>query len=175
MIETNWYVITGGPSSGKSKTIDYLASLGYLVIPETARILIDSEMSQGKTIGEIRADETAFQRRVLQMKIDIENRIAPDRVTFFDRGIPDSIAYYQVCGEDVGPVREASGRRRYRGVFLLDPLPFEQDYARAEDEETVRRLNQLLYDSYIGLDYDVLRVPVMPVDERAQFIVSRLK
>ena len=59
------------------------------------------------------------------MKVEIEERIAPDRLTFFERGIPDSIAYYQVCGEDVGSVREASGQRRYGGIFLLDPLPFE--------------------------------------------------
>lgn len=175
MIETNWYVITGGPSSGKSKTIDYLAFIGYPVISEAARILIDSEMSRGRTIDEIRANEAEFQRKVLQLKISVEDRIAPDRITFFERGIPDSIAYYQICGENVGPVREASGRRRYRGVFLLDPLPFEKDYARVEDEETVHRLDQLLYDSYVGLDYEVLRVPIMPVDERAQFIVSKLK
>ncbi|MCK4781828.1 ATP-binding protein [Candidatus Parcubacteria bacterium] len=175
MIKTNWYVITGGPSSGKTKTIDYLAFLGYFVVPEAARILIDNEMSRGRAIDEIRADEAEFQKRVLQMKIDVENRIEPDRPTFFERGIPDSIAYYQICGKDISPAQEASQKRKYRSVFLLDSLPFEQDYARAEDKETARRLDQLLYDSYIELDYKVLRVPVMPVDERAQFIVSRLK
>ena len=39
--KTNWYIITGGPSTGKSKTIDHLAYLGYLIRPEVARILID--------------------------------------------------------------------------------------------------------------------------------------
>ena len=58
--KTNWYVITGGPSTGKSKTIDYLAYLGYLIRPEVARILIDDELSKGKTLEEIREDEINF-------------------------------------------------------------------------------------------------------------------
>jgi len=81
-IETNWYVITGGPSSGKTKIIEYLAFLGYSVIPEAARILIDVEKSRGKSVEEIRSNEAEFQKKVLEMKIEIENRISPERITF---------------------------------------------------------------------------------------------
>ena len=97
MINTNWYVITGEPSSGKTKVIEYLAFLNYAIIPEAARILIDTEASKGKTIEEIRGDEAEFQKRALEMKIEIENRIPPKQITFFDRGIPDSVAYYHIC------------------------------------------------------------------------------
>ncbi|KPJ55445.1 hypothetical protein AMJ49_07150 [Parcubacteria bacterium DG_74_2] len=173
-IDTNWYVITGGPSSGKTKVIEYLAFLGYAVIPEAARILIDTEISNGKTIKEIRPNEVEFQKKVLQMKIEVENRTPPEQIKFFDRGIPDTIAYCQIYGEDPASVIKASQRRKYKGVFLLEQLSFEKDYARVEDERLARDLNQLLYDAYSNLGYDVIQVSPKSIEERAKFILSKI-
>lgn len=36
--ETNWYVLIGAPSSGKTTILDKLQSHGYLIIPEVARV-----------------------------------------------------------------------------------------------------------------------------------------
>ncbi|MBW3010820.1 ATP-binding protein, partial [Candidatus Woesearchaeota archaeon] len=154
MIQTNWYVLTGGPSSGKSKTLEYIAFLGHFIVPEASRILIDNNLSKGKSVEETRADEAEFQRIGLQMQIEVEDRIPEDRLTFFERGIPDCIAYYEVCGIDTAPVLEASKLRRYKRIFYFEPLPFERDYARTEGEETVRKLNKSLYDSYADLSYE---------------------
>lgn len=176
VIETNWYVVTGGPSSGKTKAIEHLAFLGYPIIPEAARILIDNERSKGRTTEEIRVSETEFQRIVLQMKIDAENRTPADQTTFFERGIPDSIAYYKICREDPEPAVTASQKRRYKGVFLLEQLPFEKDYARIEDEKTAHELSRLLHDSYSDLGYEVICVPpIKPIDKRVAFILSRVQ
>lgn len=66
-IETNWYVLTGGPCSGKSTTLEYLSSRGYLVVPEMARVVIDEE---------IRADAFGFQVKILDRKIQLERVIS---------------------------------------------------------------------------------------------------
>ena len=174
MIDTKWYVITGGPSSGKTKTIEYLAFWGYPVIPEAARILIDNERSKGRTTEQIRANEAEFQRIVLQMKIDVENRIPVDRITFFERGIPDSIAYYRVCGEDTKPAIRASQKRKYKGIFLLEQLPFEKDYARVEDERLANELSRLIHNSYSTLGYNVISVPPKSIDKRTKYILSKM-
>jgi len=173
-INTNWYVITGGPSSSKTKIIEYLAFLGYPVIPEVARVLIDIEKSKGKTTGEIRSNEAEFQKRVLQMKIRVENIMPAEQTTFFERGIPDSIAYYEICGENQSPVIEASRKRKYKGVFLLEQLPFEKDYARIENEQLAQNLNRLLYEAYSSLEYNIIHVPLKPIEERAQFILNKI-
>lgn len=174
MIETKWYVITGGPSSGKTKIIVRLAFMGYLTIPEAARALIDNEMSKGRTLEQIRADEFEFQKTVLKMKIDAENRIPVNQTAFFERGIPDSIAYYKICDGDVESAIKASQKRRYKKVFLLEQLPFEKDYARTEDEELANKISKLLHDSYSSLGYDVISVPVMKsIEERVNFILSK--
>jgi predicted ATPase len=175
-MDTKWYVITGGPSSGKTKTVEYLAFLGYAIVPEAARIFIDNEISKGRTIKDIRSDEAEFQRIVLEMKIDTENKTPVNRTTFFERGIPDSIAYYKVCGKDTTPIISASKKRRYEGVFLLEQLPFEKDYARTEDEKLANKLSLLLKDSYSSLGYNVISVPpIKPISERANFILKKFK
>ena len=173
-MDTNWYVITGGPSSGKTKVIEHLASLGYATVPEIARILIDSEQNKGRTIKEIRADEAEFQRKVFQMKIAAEDKLSPEQITFFDRGIPDSVAYYQLCGLNPTPIIEESKKRKYKGVFILEQLPFEKDYARVENEKTARDLDKLLYEAYSNLGYNVVRVPSQSIEERVKFILSKL-
>ena len=52
---TNWYVITGGPGSGKTTTLNYLNMLGYHTTIEHARHFIDTQMITGKTVNEIRS------------------------------------------------------------------------------------------------------------------------
>lgn len=175
VIETNWYVITGGPCSGKTKTIECLAFLGYKVVPECARIFIDNEMSKGKTIEQIRCDEREFQIKIFEMKIDVENRMPVKQVIFFERGIPDSIAYYRLYGQEVSSVINASQKRRYKGIFLLEQLPFERDSVRTENEELACRISQMLYKAYIELGYGVVKVPVKPIDERVRFILDKIK
>jgi len=172
-IKTNWRVVTGGPSSGKTKVIEYLAFLGYRIFPEAARLLLDIEQSKGKTIKELRKNEIEFQKKVLQMKIEAERRLPPKQIIFFDRGIPDSIAYYRLYRENPAPVIKASQKRKYKKVFLLEQLPFEKDYARIEDEDFAKNIQQLLYQSYLDLGYEVVKVPLGTIEERVKFILAK--
>ncbi|PKL72547.1 hypothetical protein CVV26_00860 [Candidatus Kuenenbacteria bacterium HGW-Kuenenbacteria-1] len=94
----NWYVLTGGPSSGKTTLIKELKKLGYIVFLEAARVFIDKEIAKGKILKEIRNNETEFQKKILKIKIKTEKIAPKNKIVFFDRAIPDSIAYYQTCG-----------------------------------------------------------------------------
>ena len=174
MQQTNWVVITGGPFSGKSTLLEYLKSRGYQVVPESARILIDEEAAKGKTLQEIRSDEAGFQRRVLQMKVELEEKTSPQQLTFLDRGIPDSIAYCQIYGEDTVLALKESQRRRYKAVFLCEQVPFEKDDARTEDQKRAHEISKLLYEAYTDLGYEVIKIPLMSVANRAKFILKEL-
>ncbi len=171
----NWYVITGGPSSGKTTVLNELAKLGYLIYPEAARVFIDREMAKGKSLREIRGNEADFQKRVLKIKIRVEKEAPKDKIVFFDRAIPDSIAYYQICGLDPKEVLKFCQRKTYRKIFFLEQLPFNQDYARVEDGKTVKKLNKLLKKSYQNLGYEVVTIPVMPIRERVKRILNEIK
>ena len=115
----NWYVITGGPSSGKTTVLNELAKLDYLIYPEAARVFIDKEMAKGKSREEIRGDEAKFQKGVLTIKIKVEKEALKNKVVFFDRAIPDSIAYYQICGLDLKEILKFCKKSVYKKPSLL--------------------------------------------------------
>jgi predicted ATPase len=173
-VKSHWYVITGGPSSGKTSVVKELERLGYKVYYEAARIFIDKEMAAGKSIKEIRGDEADFQRKILKMKLEIEDSAPKDKIVFFDRAIPDSIAYYQICGANSKEVLECCSGKKYEKIFFLEPLPFEDDYARVEDKATVEKLNKLLKECYLNLGYEVIEIPVLAVKERVEMILRKI-
>lgn len=174
---SNWFVITGSPSSGKTTVIDSLAKLGYATVPEAARVLIDEGISRGLSIGELRKDEHEFQRKALELKVKIESEMAKEKTVFFDRAVPDSVAYYELYGYDVNEVLKFCKRDLYCKVFLLERLDFKKDYARTEDVEKLDRLQILLRKAYTDLGYEVVDVPAFPKErkeERIKFILSRI-
>ena len=172
---SNWHVITGGPSSGKTTVLQELSRLGYLIYPETARVFIDQEMAKGKSLKEIRGNEAKFQREVLKAKIEVEKTAPKDKIVFFDRAIPDSIAYYQISGLDPKKVLKFCQEKTYRKIFFLEQLPFENDYARTEDKKTIKNLNKLLRGGYKNLGYSVINIPAIPVKGRVKKILIEIK
>ena len=49
MKNTQWYVITGPPCSGKTTLIDKLEALGYPVVHEVARWVIEGNIKDDMT------------------------------------------------------------------------------------------------------------------------------
>lgn len=175
MSETNWYVVTGAPSSGKTALVRELEKLGYRVIHEMARAYIETQMEQGRTLEEIRADKRSFENWILHAKIAIEAELPKDQVIIFDRAIPDSIAYFEVASFDAKDAIGKSPRNRYKKVFLLDRLSYEVDHARIEDSQIAVKLEQSLEQSYKMLGYEIMRVNVMPIGERVKVIVDQIE
>jgi len=173
--KNNWIVITGGPSSGKTTTLEFLEKRGYKVFYEWARIYIDQEMKKGKTLKEIRKDEIKFQRKILQLKIDFEKTLPKKGLIFMERGIPDSTAYLKMCGVKKDKILlKALKNCYYQKVFLLELFKYEQDYARTESQEEAMLLENLLEKSYSDLGFTVVRVPKMSIEKRVKFILTNL-
>ena len=162
----NWYVLTGGPSSGKTTLIEALEARGFHVEHESARIVIDEGIAQGKTIEEIRADEGAFQQKVYEHKLEREKRLNPQELIFFDRGMQDTYAYNTLCG---APITEEMLKQmdsaEYKKVFLLEPFFYEHDYARTESEEEMNRLFILLKNAYVRSNTPLEIVPSFQTPE----------
>ena len=174
MLNTNWYVITGAPSSGKTSVICELERLGYRIVHEVARAYIDEELKKGRTIEQIKFDEIAFERHILYEKIKIEESLPKKEIIFFDRAVPDSIAYFKSAGLNPNEPVKKSNLVRYKKIFLFERLEFEKDRVRSEDEVKAAELELLLMDVYQMLGYNIVHVPVLSVQERTDFILLHL-
>jgi len=174
-IKTNWYVITGGPCTGKTTIIDSLTSLGYVTIREQARHYIDSCRERGGTAEEIRLNKKEFQWQVLTMQIEEESKLDPDRIAFLDRALPDAMAYYEFLNiEYDSRLIEQCNKFCYQKIFVLDRLPLINDYARLEDEEEQIRIHNLIIDVYHRFPCPIEFVPVLEPVERTKYILERL-
>jgi len=172
----NWYVITGAPSAGKTTLVRLLEEEDYQVVYEAARTYIDQEINKGRAIDQIRKDELLFQEIVLKMKIEIEKELPKERIIFFERGIPDTEAYYKLHGRENDKFLEEAMRNcSYKKVFLLDFLNMDRDYARTENREQQTRIHDLLEETYKKLNMPIVRVPEMNKKrERLNFVLSNL-
>jgi len=173
--QTNWYVITGGPGSGKTTTINLLREKGYKTTIEHARHYIDTQRISGKSVDEIRKNQLEFQRGVLAMQIEQEAYLSADEIVFLDRALPDALAYYRFLNLPVDEKLENVLKEvSYKKIFLLDFLPLVNDYARIEDEEAQKKIHLLITGVYESLPFPVVHVPVLIPEKRAEFILKNL-
>ena len=172
---TNWYVITGGPSSGKTTTVNLLKERGYITTFEHARHYLDTQRLKGRTIEDVRKQQREFQLGVLDMQIEQEDQISPDVQVFLDRAIPDALAYYRFLNLPVDEKLTAALLTvSYKKIFILDRLPLVNDYARIEDEAAQKKIHALLSEVYQSLPFPVLHVPVLTPEQRVDFILKNL-
>ena len=173
--DTNWCVITGGPSSGKTTTVNILRERGYVTTIEHARHYIDTQRVTGRSVEEIRANQRVFQRGILDMQVDEERGLDPKALVFLDRALPDALAYYRFLSlEPDADYLSLIRPSIYRAVFVLDLLPLAADYARTEDRAAQVEIHRLLTEVYTELGYRPRAVPPLPPGDRVDFILSTL-
>ena len=177
MRQANWYVFTGGPSTGKSTILEKLSSQGFETVEEAARAVIDEQQANGVSVEQLRSDEGHFQELVFQAKITVESLLDEGSITFFDRGMQDTEAYMLANGLNPTVSMDAAMEdAMYAKVFLFEALPeFQKDYARTEDAETIQKLDTELETAYTKYGMDVVRVPAMSVKKRLEFIMSHVE
>jgi len=173
------FVLTGGPCTGKTTLGRELTKLGYDVLPEAARAVIQDEEGKERPILPW-TDLSGFQKLVLERQLGFEAR-ANGRPTFLDRSIIDNLAYCRVGSiaapqEITNAVQEHVRSNAYKAIFLLDPVPYKQDCERREDPVFALRIHEAIGRVYSELGYDVTLVPVLETPAaRARFVVSTLE
>ncbi len=99
-------------------------------------------------------------------------------LVFFDRGIPDVLAYMDYFGQEYdNQFLETARSNRYDTVFLLPPWKdiYVTDNERMETFEEAVALHHALKDRYQALGYETRIVPEGSVKERTELILDTLK
>lgn len=171
------YVITGGPGFGKSLLTASLAAAGYLCSSEFARDIIEDQTdSDGDALPwkNIRL----FQQEVLKRRVAFFESVEPGTVAFADRAIPDQLAYSRYRGfEPASVLKESALQCRYATqVFVTPPWLqiYTTDHIRKETFEEATKIHQAIVDTYAELNYEVVDLPFVSVQERVKFILSAI-
>ena len=167
------YVIAGGPSIGKTTIIEILARMGYKIIPESARIIIEEERLKGSDILPWKNSEK-FQEKVAQRQIESEEGVNGD-LFFLDRSIIDGHAYSKINKSSPPEIIEKFARDRYDKIFILDPLEkYERDGTRHENEEEAKIAHNEIINAYKHFGYEIISVPVLAPEDRVKFILDHI-
>jgi predicted ATPase len=167
-------VIAGALSCGKTTLIDQLADQGFRTVPEGARLYLERERARGRTTEEIHNNLATLQHGIVDMHLRIEGELRATDVAFLDRAVPDCLAWWRVYGLNPNEFLIECFRHRYASVFVLDPLPIRPDGFRPEDEAVAAFLDEWIARDYRSLGYEVVRVPVLSIQERLAFVLERL-
>ena len=174
-----YFVLTGTPGTGKTTLIEFLRAHGQHVQTETAReVLAEQKAIDGPGLPS--KSPLRFVQMMLERAISkFENSQTLGGPVFFDRGIPDLIAYAERFGVDASEFQQASESYRYsKTVFVLSPWKeiFVNDSERLLTYEASLLFHESLLAAYRRLGYELIEVPFGTLAERADFvraIVSR--
>ncbi|OQP62629.1 hypothetical protein A3860_26830 [Niastella vici] len=172
------YIITGGPGAGKTSVLLALEKAGYPCSPEVSRRLIREEVANGSQCLPW-ADLSCFAGKTLDRMITQYNQTAGHaRITFFDRGIPDIIAYLKAAALPV-PDRFYTALQQHPyqpTVFILPPWKqiYINDAERWQTWEEAVALHTSIRETYRALGFTLIEVPPASVENRMESILENL-
>ncbi|WP_279213662.1 ATP-binding protein [Delftia acidovorans] len=171
---TSWVLITGAPGSGKTTIAACMAAAGLRIIEDPGRAEFEHQLRNGVPPHIVRSDYHRFQHLVLKRALSIIDTIPDNEQVIFDYGVAESLAFMKIAGipwDDV--IVQAAARLHFKQVFLLDvvSLPLNtDDIIRAESEQSRNLLRDLFQEIYQVLGHNFIRVPLMSVKDRFEFI-----
>jgi len=172
---SNRYIITGGPGSGKSSLLAALIGQSYQGFEEISRVIIREQHDIG-------GDKVPWQNLAAFAELCYERMSAQleecetDCTCFYDRGLPDIIAYVRRGGLNV-PAKYFEKAKAYnRTVFLAPPWReiFINDSERPESFEDAIEIYNFLKSTYTELGFTIVELPKVSVQERVAFIEKLL-
>jgi predicted ATPase len=173
-----FFVVTGGPGSGKSTLVEALAARGLAAMPEAGRAVIRDQTAIGGSAlpG---TDPAAFAEQMLGFEMRSHREAGGSAgPVLFDRGVPDTIGYLRLCRLPVpAHALRAAERFRYaRTVFIAPPWPaiFENDAERRQNLDEAERTFEAMVEAYGGLGYALVPLPLDTVEARCRFVLDRI-
>lgn len=176
--QPQWIIITGGPGVGKTSLVKHYEKSGFEVIHEAATDIIRERLDQ-----QIKEpwNQEGFNTNVieLQLKRQVQAEARKANLVFFDRSPIDVLAYSHLQQDKshchITRLVEEAVFRYHKKVFLIENLgACENTEVRPESIEEVRNIERLIEDHYRKYNFEIVRIPPAPIEERARLILQHL-
>lgn len=172
------FVVTGAPGAGKTTLLDAAAARGIRVGQEAARAVIQVQTAIDGPALQWR-NPARFAELMLDRDIRTHEALSiGGEPALCDRAIPDLVAYGRIMKlAETGHFDRASRLYRYNRMAFFAP-PWREIYAddaeRIEGWEHAQRIYGPLRDAYLEMGYEVVELPLAPVEERLKFLLDTI-
>ena len=178
-------VITGAPGTGKTVVIKELENLGYHCYHEVIRDMT-AAAKKVKTSQEQVSNPLVFVDDPMEFNKELlygrkrhfdDSQGLRSPICFFDRGIPDVLAYMDYFGQEYPTsFKTASEGNRYDRIFILPPWKaiYTMDDERLETFEEAQELHEHLFATYQRFGYHPIEVPKASITERASYVLENI-
>ena len=173
------YILSGGPSCGKTTVLEALQQRRFLTFVEQAREVIKSSLSQNSKALPWE-DANAFSDLVCQeMAFHFDQHLSHTGIAFTDRSMIDLNAYLRenTLPENEYYYNKAKSYCFAKTVFFFPIWQeiFDQDNERIEDLSKAIAITNSLRDTYLKQGYILVEVPLLSVNERVSYILDYIK
>ena len=168
-------ILSGCSGGGKSTLLAELARRGFATVEEPGRrIVIEETRNGGTALPWI--DLEAFARRAIAMALEDRQKAPPEGPVFFDRGLIDAASALRHINGDAFIETLRVAHRYNRLVFLTPPWPeiYRGDSERKHGFDVAIEEYERLLRDYDELGYDISVLPKSGIEERADFILTRI-
>jgi len=169
-------VLTGGPCSGKTTTIEEISMRGFPVLGEVAKGIVAARRDFALTSEESGIRQDMIFRRQSANEAEMEKKNYNE--VFLDRGLIDGLGYSLLySGEDsIKKYLPAVREKKYDFIFCMELLPFDSGgfRGREENDEEARRIQYAIIGLYKRLGYNSIFVPKMSIEARADLILKKV-
>jgi predicted ATPase len=175
----NFYVVTGGPGVGKTTVLHELEKMGFKIVAEDARKIIEEQIQSGGN-GLPWKDEELYSQLMLEASVESYKTavVNSEGIVFFDRGILDAIGYARMTGLEVtGEMITMVESFRYNPrVFILPPWfeIYKTDDARKQTWEEAELTFGNLKKTYLEHGYEMIELPLDSVENRVEIILDHI-
>lgn len=172
-------MLVGGPGTGKTSIVKKLDELGYACFHEISRQVTLEAQKEG--IEQLfLEDPILFSKKLLEGREQqyLKAKSLENDFIFFDRGIPDVLAYLVFSNSNYPSVfKEKSKQYKYDIIFHFKPWEkiHETDNERYESFEETQKIDHYLVETYSSLNYNLITVPFDSIENRVDFILNTIK
>lgn len=179
--QDNFFIVSGGPGSGKTSLLQMLAHGGYHIIAEDARRIIQQQVEVNGS-GLPWKDKALYLQLMLEASLHTYQSVQQKGTSdlyFFDRSIIDALCYCELIDLDITPEMEQAAKNiRYNPkVFLLPPWQeiYHTDTERKQTWAEAVATYAKIKDVYMRFGYQIIELPKDTLEKRRDFVLQVIR